>query len=344
MSALAQECDCCVLCQEKFDLPSTERRLASNERHLLDLWTEFRAETHHCAQPLYRRIYPYTEKFENVDSPRQAVALCSKEPLKHMACGAPCVLRLAVQPALNNCPICRAPLAPFVALLQREARSHALALAYKQQMLAARDTISAKVLEQMSAIQRRLDRASENDSYWSVRVDRRASLPSRSLSGRVRESPLRDFSVDVRYESVDSNDGRGDVSTGAIADVNRVCWQRRDAERSDSVIVTRQSIDGPWPRLVRDEDVALMLRQVLGLELHRLSSSSRLSGSLRSPPTDTQQSSEVLASARIALQQETLYALREHTESMALNALDTTWRVQADPTMSPERADIAETL
>jgi len=333
MSTPSQDRDCCVLCQEEFDLPSTERRLANNERHLLDLWTEFRSETRHSTQPLYRRIYPYTEKFESDAGPRRAVALCSKEPLKHTACGAPCVLRLAVQPALHNCPICRAPLASFVALLQREARSHALALAYKQQMLTARDIISAKVLEQISAIQDTLNQAADNESYWSVRVDRGTSRSSASVGGRVRSSAPCNFSVDVRFESdcSDASSGSAASSTGFSSDVKRVCWQRQQAERPDSAIVTTQSIDGPWPRLVRDDEIATLLRQLLGLELYRLSNY-RMPASLRSTAaTDgSSQPSELLDTARIALQQETLYALREHTESMALNALDAVWRLQAD--------------
>lgn len=303
--------------------PAPSDAWPTTSRTLLALWHEFRLETRHSTEPLYHSVYRFADKFESdtaVPHDADAVSLCSEQPLKHIACAAPCVLKLVTRPQLNNCPICRAPLTPLVALMQREARSHALALAYKEQTIAARDALRAKIDEQIEALQIALARATETDTYWAVRAERRSGAAVRSRA-RDDERGARDFTVHVAFDRADGN--------GA----ERVQWRRSDADRDESAIVQTQSISGPWPRLVRDDELVFLMRELLGIELHRLRqrrhatsvASDAIGSSLADGAGDL---STVVEAARATLQHEATYALRYYSESMALDEHESRWRAQ----------------
>ena len=329
----------CVICQEPLKRrPPTSTEVAESDERLLQAWTRFR-ETNDPSVPLSDAILTYlADRPSDVDT--SPFAICAAHPDAHVVCVVPCALQLLMQSHLVNCPICRGRLRPLAALVQREARSHAIALAYRHQMQHARELISATAVQQLDAVHTEVEKAQHNSIYWSARASCGTSPARRSRHAAatgIYGAPTA-FNVQVRFEAHDPPRDKSRL-------VQRVEWRRQDPPGAASVITGVDSLEGPWPRLMRDDDLIFLADRFLGLQLDRLdTASSRADGSGGRVSDDAVQ--RQLRTASLTIQQEAVFTLRDDGFDGALRRFENWWdgdrrrRVESDSAMAPVDDDI----
>lgn len=234
-----------------------------------------------------------------------AVTVCQTH--SHVMCAEPCAMRFCALNEQPECPLCRkelsAPLALCAALCSAEVHAYRL----QKQLGRAREVACAAVERTFSEMSAAMQEHVAREPLWNITPTIcNAEADSAAVAHETQPSIHRhSHDVRVTYNRVTRSASRRRTdahSPAASASNASIAWTR---VTPGSAVSSAQTLQGPWPAIMSEDELLALCRQMLGVQLRPL-----IRGG-NEPPLGW--SSADLARRRSELQSEIEYATRQVT-------------------------------